>query len=194
EVDKRSRAAIKALGCDPDAQPIYVQIASVPKLLSQGGEASVMQIVRQTEQMAKAEFRVPLVLVVFDTMIKSAGYRKSENDAVEVNNTIQVMENISIRTKCFVLAPFSLKMLPQPAACSSAIWPARSWSRVDTRAYPKVAISLSNFESDFRINKASENSGQETATFCGKTRWCGPGPYARGLPERFCAPSPVLGR
>src|SRR5262249_5687999 len=52
----------------------------------------------------KAEFRVPLVLVVFDTMIKSAGYRKSENDAVEVNNTIQVMENISIRTKCFVLA------------------------------------------------------------------------------------------
>src|SRR5262249_36140113 len=62
-----------------------------------------------------------------------------------------------------VFAPeaFSLKMLPQPAACSSAIWPARSWSRVDTRAYPKVAISLSSFESDFRINKASENSGQE---------------------------------
>src|SRR5262249_33107443 len=77
---------------------------SVPKLLSQGGEASLMQIVRQAERMAKAEFRVPLVLVVFDTMIKSAGYRKSENDAVEVNNTIQVMENISIRTKCFVLA------------------------------------------------------------------------------------------
>src|SRR5215510_3058410 len=44
---------------------------------------------------------------------------------------------------------------------SSAIWPGRSWSRVDTRAYPKVAISLSSFESDFRINKASENSGQE---------------------------------
>src|SRR5262245_13042919 len=34
----------------------------------------------------------------------------------------------------------------------------RSWSRVDTRAYPKVAISFSSFESDFRINKASENS------------------------------------
>src|SRR5215470_3740065 len=62
-----------------------------------------------------------------------------------------------------VFAPetFSLEMLPQPAACSSAIWPARSWSRVDTRAYPKVAISLSSFESDFRINKASENRGQE---------------------------------
>src|SRR5262249_37462697 len=61
-----------------------------------------------------------------------------------------------------VFAPetFSLKMLPQPAACSSAIWPARSWSRVDTRAYPKVAISLSSFESDFRISKASENSGR----------------------------------
>ena len=54
EVDKRSRAAVKALGCNPDEQPIYVQIASVPKLLSQGGEASVMQIVRQAERMAKA--------------------------------------------------------------------------------------------------------------------------------------------
>src|SRR5215468_3157164 len=62
-----------------------------------------------------------------------------------------------------VFAPetFSLKMLPQPAACSSAIWPARSWSRVDTRAYPKVAISHLTFESDFRINKTSENGRQE---------------------------------
>ena len=54
--------------------------------------------------MAKAEFGVPSVLVVIDTMIKSAGYKKSENDAVEVNNMIQVMENVSVRTKCFVLA------------------------------------------------------------------------------------------
>ena len=38
EVDKRIRAAVKALECDPDEQPIYVQIASVPKLLSAGGE------------------------------------------------------------------------------------------------------------------------------------------------------------
>jgi hypothetical protein len=104
EVDKRVRAAVTALDCDPDEQPIYVQIASVPKLLAHGGEAAVMQIVRQAERMAKAEFRVPLVLVVFDTMIKSAGYKKSENDAVEVNNMIQVMTDISIRAKCFVLA------------------------------------------------------------------------------------------
>jgi hypothetical protein len=38
------------------------------------GEQSVMDIVRQAEQMAEAEFGVPLVLVVIDTMIKSAGY------------------------------------------------------------------------------------------------------------------------
>src|SRR5262245_52218910 len=110
-----------------------------------------------------------------------------------------------------VFAPeaFSLKMLPQPAACSSAIWPARSWSRVDTRAYPKVAISLSSFESDFRINKASENSGQENYSqlvifehsqqlFAERQDGAGPPPADRGGPhyrqERFCAPSPVLGR
>ena len=96
EVDKRIRAAVRALGCDPDEQPIYVQIASVPKLLSNGGEAAVMQIAGQAERAAKAEFGLPLVLIAFDTMIKSAGYKKSENDAVEVNNMIQVMEGISV--------------------------------------------------------------------------------------------------
>src|SRR5262249_31453428 len=52
-------------------------------------------------------------------------------------------------------------MLPQPAACSSAIWPAKFWSRVDTRAYPKIAIFILTFERDIRINKASENGCQE---------------------------------
>ncbi len=104
EVDKRMRAALKALGCDPDAQPTYKQIASVPKLLSNGGEALIMQIVNQTERAAKAEFGLPLALIIIDTMIKSAGYKKSENDSVEINNMILVMENISIRTRCFVLA------------------------------------------------------------------------------------------
>jgi RecA-family ATPase len=103
-VDKRMRAAVKALGCDPDEQPLYKQIASVPKLLSVGGEALIMQIVDQVQRAARAEFGLPLVLIIIDTMIKSAGYRKSENDSVEINNMIQVMENISIRTKCFVLA------------------------------------------------------------------------------------------
>jgi AAA domain len=103
EVDKRIRAAVTALECDPDRQPIYVQTAGVPKLLAQGGEAAVMKIVRQAERAAKAEIGVPLVLVVFDTMIKSAGYRKSESDAVDVNAMIQAMDNISILAKCFVL-------------------------------------------------------------------------------------------
>ena len=96
EVDKRMRAAVKALGCDPDEQPTYEQIASVPKLLSNGGEALIMQIVDQVQRAAKAEFGLPLVLIIIDTMIKSAGYKKSENDSVEINNMIQVMENISI--------------------------------------------------------------------------------------------------
>jgi AAA domain len=103
EVDKRIRAAVTALGCDPDKQPIYVQTAGVPKLLAQGGEAAVMKIVRQAERAARAEFGVPLVLVVFDTMIKSAGYKKSESDAVDVNAMIQAMDSISILAKCFVL-------------------------------------------------------------------------------------------
>ena len=56
EVDKRMRAAVRALGCDPDEQPLYKQIASVPKLLSNGGEALIMQIVNQVQRAAKTEF------------------------------------------------------------------------------------------------------------------------------------------
>jgi hypothetical protein len=104
EVDKRIRAAVKALGCDPDKQPICVQIASVPKLLSDRGEEAVMQIVRQAARATRAEFGVALVLVIIDTMIKAAGYKKSENDSVEVNNVIRVMDHVSLRAKCFVLA------------------------------------------------------------------------------------------
>jgi hypothetical protein len=95
---------LRTLDCNPDAQPVYVQIASVPKLLSHGGEQAVLEIVKQVQRAADVEFGVPLVLVVFDTMIKAAGYKRSENDSVEVNSAIQVMENISIRAKCFVLA------------------------------------------------------------------------------------------
>jgi hypothetical protein len=104
EVDKRIRAAVTALGCDPDNVPIYVQTMSVPKMLADNGEKAVMQIVGQTVRAAKVEFDLPLVFIAIDTMIKAAGYKKSENDSVEINNAIRVMENVSIRAKCFVLA------------------------------------------------------------------------------------------
>jgi hypothetical protein len=102
EVDKRARAAIKALNHDPDTQPLYVQTYDVPKLAQ--GEHGIMKLVKQAERLAREEFDVPLVLVVIDTMIKAAGYKKSESDSVEVNRVILAMDNIAFAAKCFVLA------------------------------------------------------------------------------------------
>src|SRR6516165_8099772 len=85
-------------------------------------------------------------------------------------------------------------MLPQPAACSSRSCRASPCSRANTRPYPKLAISLFSSESDFRINKASENSGQENYSqlvsfessqqlFAERQDGAGPGPTPGGLPS-----------
>ncbi|SED73778.1 AAA domain-containing protein [Rhizobiales bacterium GAS191] len=103
EADKRMRAAIRALGCNPDECPVYIQTCNVPKMLAKGGEANLMKIIREAEQMAKDQFGLPLVLIVIDTMIKAAGYKKSENDSVDVNNAIMVAERWSRAIKCFTL-------------------------------------------------------------------------------------------
>jgi hypothetical protein len=98
EVDKRIRAAVTAMGGDPEAVAFYTQVGSVPKLLL--AKKEVGSYINQAQRACKAEFNVPLVLVVFDTMIKSAGYKKSENDSVEVNNAIQVLEDYAHAYQC----------------------------------------------------------------------------------------------
>ena len=75
EVDKRIRAAVTALGCDPDEQPVYVQTGSVPKLLAERGEQAVMEIVSRQSKWPRKNLGC-LGFIVFDTMIKSAGYKK----------------------------------------------------------------------------------------------------------------------
>ena len=167
EVDKRARAAVAALGCDPDMQPIYVQTASVPKLLSAGGEKAVMQIVKQAERAAMTEFGVPLVLVVIDTMIKSAGYQKTENDAIEVNNAIQTMENISIRTKCFVLAIDHMGKNESLGARGSSDKPSSTdvYIELKDRTFHAVKVKgeKGNRAIDFEIVGTTLEDGQNTA-------------------------------
>jgi AAA domain/Bifunctional DNA primase/polymerase, N-terminal len=177
EVDKRSRAAVKALGCDPDMQPIYVQIASVPKLLGDKGEANVMAIVNQVRRAAKAEFDLPLALVAIDTMIKSAGYKKSENDAVEVNNMIQVMENISIRAKCFVLALDHMGKNEELGARGSSDKPSSVDVYIELKSNGgaartfhaiKVKGERGDEQIDFEIVGTTLEDGQKTGFVCWK--------------------------
>jgi hypothetical protein len=181
EVDKRIRAAVAALGCDPDNQPVYVQRAGVPKMLSDGGEAAVMQIVREAEAVAKEEFGVPLVLVVIDTMIKAAGYKKSENDAVEVNNAILVMDYVSFRAKCFVLALDHMGKNEDRGARGSSDKPSsvdvyaeiKSNGGVRTRTLHviKVKGEKGDDEIDFETVGARLEDGQRTATIKWSAQW-----------------------
>jgi AAA domain/Bifunctional DNA primase/polymerase, N-terminal len=171
EVDKRIRAAVIVLECDPDEQPVYVQRAGVPKLLSTGGEASIMEIVMEAQQMAMDEFGLPLVLIVIDTMIKSAGYKKSENDSVDVSRTIEVMDNIAIRTKCFVLALDHMGWKEEHVRGSSDkpssvdVYIELKSNGGDVRIFKaeKVKGEKGNEEIDFRIVGKRLDDGQKTA-------------------------------
>ncbi len=191
EVDKRIRAAVRALDCDPDELPIYVQIASVPKLLADKGEAAVMQLVRQAVQLAKNEFDLPVVLIVFDTMIKSAGYKKSENDSVEVNNMIRAMENISVRTKCFVLALDHMGKNEELGARGSSDKPSSvdvyielksNGGAIRTFHAVKVKGEKGDDQVEFEIVGAKLDDGQKTACVrWGKWREPGPGMKLNGV-------------
>jgi AAA domain len=167
EVDLRVRAAVRVLGCDPDEQPIYVQKTSVPKLLSQGGEAAVMAIVNEAKQAARTEFGLPLVLVVFDTMIKSAGYKKSENDSLDVNNMIQAMEGIAIRAKCFALALDHMGKDEERGARGSSDKPSSVDVYMELRGRTLYAIKIKGGKGpeqiDFKIVDHVLEDGQETA-------------------------------
>jgi AAA domain len=99
EVDLRIRAAVTALGQDPDNIPFFVQLASVPKLLADKG-SGIGSMVWQAKRWAKHEFKLPLALVVFDTMIKSAGYTKSEDSSTEVNAVIDIVDKLARGYKC----------------------------------------------------------------------------------------------
>jgi RecA-family ATPase len=101
DVDKNIRAAVVALGGDPDNVPFYTQIGGVPKIL--GDPKRLGELIRQASRACKAEFGCELALIVIDTTIKAAGYKKSENDAVEVNAVIVAMEDFAHGYKCFVL-------------------------------------------------------------------------------------------
>jgi hypothetical protein len=154
EVDKRARAAIKALNHDPDNQPLYVQTFDVPKLAH--GEHGIMKLVRQAERLAREEFDVPLVLVVIDTMIKAAGYKKSESDSVEVNRVILAMDNIAFAAKCFVLALDHMGKNEELGARGSSDKP----SSVDLYAEIKI-----NGSRTFHVIKVKGEKGDEQVDF-----------------------------
>jgi hypothetical protein len=149
-------------------------------MLSDGGEAAVMKIVREAEAAAKEEFGVPVVLIIVDTMIKAAGYKKSENDAVEVNNTIQVMENISWLGKCFMLALDHMGKDEDRGARGSSDKPSSvdvyaeiksNGGRTRTLHVIKVKGEKGDDEIDFETVGARLEDGQKTATVKWSAQW-----------------------
>jgi hypothetical protein len=132
------------------------------------------------EAAAKEEFGVPLALVVIDTMIKAAGYKKSENDAVEVNNAILVMDYISFRAKCFVLALDHMGKDEERGARGSSDKPSSvdvyaeiksNGGRTRTLHVVKVKGEKGDDEIDFETVAAKLEDGQKTATVKWRAQW-----------------------
>jgi hypothetical protein len=154
EVDKGIRAAVVALGGDPDNVPAYTQMGGVPKIL--GDPNGLGEVIYQTSRAAKAEFDLPLALIVIDTTIKAAGYKKSENDSVEVNAVITAMEGTAHGYKCFVLFIDHAGWTEDRSRGSSD-----KPSSVDTYC----VITNGKKSKQFYVEKVKGEKGRETTSF-----------------------------
>jgi hypothetical protein len=155
EVDKRIRAAVVALGHDPDIVPFYTQTGGVPKILADA--KGVGAIINQAKRAAKVEYDLPLALIVFDTAIKSAGYKKSENDAVEVNTMIHTVEDYVHAYRCHAMFIDHMGKNEELGARGSSDKP----SSVDTYG----EITNGKKARKFYIEKVKGDKGDMSASF-----------------------------
>jgi hypothetical protein len=155
EVDKRIRAAVVALGYDPDIVPFYTQTGGVPKILA--NPKGIGEIINQAKRAAKVEYDLPLALIVFDTAIKSAGYKKSENDSVEVNNMIHTIEDYVHAYKCHAMFIDHMGKNEELGARGSSDKP----SSVDTYG----EITNGKKARKFYIEKVKGDKGDMSVTF-----------------------------
>jgi hypothetical protein len=83
----------------------FVWTAECPRLLDRGAFKALYSLAQEAAARIKAEFDLPLALIVIDTIASAAGYRKSgdENDAATTQAVINVMNALSKATGAFVV-------------------------------------------------------------------------------------------
>jgi AAA domain-containing protein/bifunctional DNA primase/polymerase-like protein len=89
----------------PDTKLPFVWKKDCPRLLDKDATTKLEAIAKAAHAKLMAEFGLPLVLIVIDTVIVAAGYAKSgdDNDAAVAQAIMSVLSRLSNRIGCFVL-------------------------------------------------------------------------------------------
>jgi AAA domain len=76
-----------------------------PALLQKGSTEKLIAMARQADASLRAEFGLPLGLVVVDTLAACTGYTRAgeENDAAVGTAVMNVLKAVALATNCFVL-------------------------------------------------------------------------------------------
>jgi hypothetical protein len=98
--------AINQTKCGKAERLPFACLEDCPKLLSEDAAKKISARANEVAEEMKKRFGIPLVLIIVDTVIASAGYRKSgeENDAAVSQVIMEVLGEVSRLTGAFAMA------------------------------------------------------------------------------------------
>src|SRR5262249_39355816 len=98
--------AINKTKCGKAERLPFACLEDCPKLLSEGAAQKIAAQANSIAGEMQKRFGIPLVLILIDTVIASAGYRKAgdENDAAVAQVIMEVLGEISKLTGAFAMA------------------------------------------------------------------------------------------
>jgi hypothetical protein len=105
EIAIRLEAVLRTKYPDLTRAP-FAWVEECPTLLGHGSVDALVAMARKVDARLRKEFDLPLALIVIDTVITAAGYRKSgdENDAAVGAAIMKKLATVSRRTGAFMLA------------------------------------------------------------------------------------------
>jgi hypothetical protein len=103
-IRRRLQAMLDVKHPEVESAPFF-WLRDYPQLLKPGSAAVIVEIAKEVAAEMQRDFGLPLVLIVFDTVTSSAGYREKgdEDDTVITQRVHNVFKAITTNTGAFVL-------------------------------------------------------------------------------------------
>jgi AAA domain len=104
EVAIRLQGVINHKGGGKPQRAPFAWIETCPPLLAGNAVGDLSKITDQVATKLKADFDLPLAMIVIDTMVLAAGYTKdgADNDTATTNAVLLTMSRLAARAGCFV--------------------------------------------------------------------------------------------
>jgi hypothetical protein len=102
EIEGRVKAALALVGETAERQPFCRQAGSVPLLTERDALPKLLALAKEAANHLQAEFHLPLVAIVIDTIAGAAGF-DDENSASETQKVLNSLRTLSRETGALVI-------------------------------------------------------------------------------------------